>query len=261
MNFQSKPTPFPAMRGGRARRAGFTLVELLAVVLVISILMTVGVMGVRNLSAGKSTTAAIASIEGLFDEARLLAIGKGTDARVLVDVDDPKKGENYLRRVIIAYRHVDNNGEVSKNWVLANRGYQIPQSVYFSRLLSSRNHAGTSGASGAPLEEEEMRFYVVDNDNEAKAVSGTKTDWNGKYVYYEFNSEGICQSPGASFIVGSGMRRPGADDPMITGGAERDFTGLVVWQNGRTSLFRSPSQMEAGSSELPTMGTPENRKF
>jgi len=241
------------MRGGWDRQAGFTLVELLAVILVISILMTVGVMGVRNLAGGKSTTAAIASIEGLFEEARLLAIGKGTDARVMIDVDDPDKKENYLRRVVIAYLHVDNKGEVTDDWVLANRGYQIPQGVYFSRELSAEDHAG----AGTALKEENMRFYVVDDNNRARAVSRTKTDWNGEYVFYQFNSEGICQSPGASLIVGSGVLRPGDEKPRVTGSAGRDFTGLVVWRNGRTSLFRSPSQMEVGSSNLPSKGNPE----
>ena len=74
MNFQTNPTPSLAGRVGWHRPTGFTLVELLAVILVISILMTVGVMGVKNLSGGKSTTAAVASVEGLFEEARLLNI-------------------------------------------------------------------------------------------------------------------------------------------------------------------------------------------
>lgn len=253
MSFQRNPRPSLALRAGWRRPTGFTLVELLAVILVISILMTVGVMGVRNLSGGKSTTAAVASVEGLFEEARLLAVGKGTDARVLVDVDDPDKKENYLRRVVIAYRHVDNNGQVTNNWVLANRGYQLPQGVFFSRDLSSQDHAG----SGTNLEEESMRFYVLNDKNEASPVSSTKSDWNGDYVYYQFNSEGICQSPGASFIVGSGVLPPGDRQPRIASSAGRDFTGLVVWRNGRTSLFRSPSQMEVGSNSLPSKGNPE----
>ena len=32
-------------------------------------------------------------------------------------------------------------------------------------------------------------------------------------------------------------------EPKVTGGAERDFSGLVIWRNGRSSLFRSPTQM------------------
>ena len=239
MNFRTKIRTSTGSRRAGAHGAGFTLVELLAVILVISILMTVGVMGIRNLAGGKGTSTAVASVEGLFEEARLIAIGKGTSARVLVDVDDSDNAANYLRRVVIAYRHIDNNGEMTSQWVLANRGYTLPTGVYFSREFSSEDHAGT----GNSMSEEGMSYFMVDKDNVARAVSTKKTDWNGDYVFYEFNSEGICQVPGASFIIGSGAMRPGAEKPKVTGSASRDFTGLVIWRNGRTSLFRSPTQM------------------
>lgn len=235
-------------------RRGFSLVELLAVILVVSILMTVGVMGVRNLAGGKSTAAAVASVEGLLEEARLIAVGKGTNARLLVDVDDPEKKENFLRRVVIAYQHVDTDGELTDEWVLANRGYQLPQGVYFSQKFSSEDHAGTSGGGGTALTPESMNFYVLDANNSPRAVSRTATDWNGDYVFYEFNSEGICQTPGASMIIGSGVLRPGEREPKVTAGAERDFSGLVIWRNGRSSLFRSPTQM---GSELESIRSNE----
>ena len=210
--------------GRRAAAGGFTLVEMLAVILVISILMTVGVMGIKNLSRGKSTQAAVAAAEGLFEEARLAAVGRGTTARVLINTDEnKKKSPEFLRRILVAYKDPTNN-----QWVLANRGYLIPEGVYFSREFSKKDFAGAR----TDLDTENMTF--------------PQSDYSGEYTYYEFNSEGVCKSPGASFIVGAGIRPPGGD-PRVTG-KERDFSGFVVWRNGHTSKFRSPSQMQLPSS-------------
>ena len=218
----------PAVLTGRRRPAGFSLVELLAVILVISILMTVGVMGIRNLVAGKSTASALASAEGLFDEARLIAVGRGTTARVLVHTDaDKAANTDYLRRVLIAFRPLKDDGTVdTATWELANRGLLLPDGVYFSREFSKKDHAG----AGDILDEENFTF----------AQSG----YSGKYSFYEFNSEGVCTTPGASFIVGGGVRAKNAPAPRVGGGATRDFAGFVVWRSGRTSIFRSPDQME-----------------
>lgn len=217
-------------RGG-SRPAGFSLVELLAVILVISMLMTVGVMGIRNLAGGKSTAAAVANAEGIFDEARLIAVGKGTTARVLVFTDeDEKDSAEYRRRILIAHRPLNADGTVDgTKWTLANRGYTLPDGVYYSTEYSKKDHAG----GGGELDEETFTFT-------SKAYTGT-------YAYYEFNSEGVCTTPGASFIVGAGVR-PQDGEPRVTSSAARDFSGFVVWRNGRTSLFRSPDQMELPSN-------------
>ena len=52
---------------------GFTLVEILTVIAIISVLMTAGAIGLGNLTAGKGTASAIATAESLFEEARTIA--------------------------------------------------------------------------------------------------------------------------------------------------------------------------------------------
>jgi hypothetical protein len=69
-----------------------------------------------------------------------------------------------------------------------------------------------------------------------------KKDYAGDYLYYEFNEEGICTTPGASFVIGAGAR-PVGQAPRVTGSAKRDFGGFVVWRNGRTSTFRGPDHL------------------
>ncbi len=208
-------------------RSGFSLVEIITVIAIISVLMTAGAIGLGNLTAGKGTSTAIATCESLFEEARMIAVSKRCKARVIVDVDNPTS-ETYLRRVAIVHEQVDNQGVVvpSGNWVLASRAYIMPTGTFFSQTYSQ-------AADGTAIPEDTL-------------TSGVTTSYQGNWAYYEFNGEGICSSPGARFIIGAGARAPGGE-PKITKAAEKDFAGLVIWRNGRTSSYRSPEQMNITS--------------
>jgi prepilin-type N-terminal cleavage/methylation domain-containing protein len=203
---------------------GFSLIELLVVILIISILLTLGAVGLKGLG-GKGVTSGVATAEAVFDEARAIAVGKGTKARVLVDVDDPQDNENYKRRMIVVYEELDDQGEpVKDKWVMSSRAVMLPEGTFFSETFSKKNHE--QGGDGV----------------EDFALSTNKQAYDGKYLFYEFNSEGISSTPGTSFIIGSGTR-PQGDQPRVTGQGKRDFAGFIVWRNGRTSLFRGPDEI------------------
>jgi type II secretory pathway pseudopilin PulG len=204
------------------------MVELLAVIAIMSVLLTMGAIGLGGISGGKSVGSAVANTEALFAEARSIATGKATKARVLVKIGDPGDKENYLRRILIAYQEVNpvTSEPVEDSWILSSRGYLLPEKVFFSRTYSrAENNAGLN----------EMTLTASNNVHQTYA---------GEYAYYEFTSGGICTTPGASFIVGSGVLRPGTDEPIVSGSAKRDFGGFVIWRNGNTSMFRSPEQMQ-----------------
>ncbi|MBB5352601.1 prepilin-type N-terminal cleavage/methylation domain-containing protein [Haloferula luteola] len=214
------------------RTSGFTLVELLVVVLIISILLTLGASALKG-AGGKGVTTAVATSEAIFEEARSIAIGKGTTSRVLVDINNVRS-ETYLRKILVAFQKLDDDGEpMEGNWELSSRGFTFPDGVFFSKEFSKK--AFQSG--GAQLDE--------------MTLSGVSPLFNGRYIYYEFNSEGICttglsstgdyQSP--SFVVGHGARPAGQPDPRTTSEGRRDFGGFVVWRNGATSMFRDASQI------------------
>jgi len=218
------------------RSRGFTLVELLVVTLIISILLTVGSVAFRG-AGGKGVTAAMATTEALFDEARSIAVGKGTRSRVLVDIDDANS-DTYLSRIVVAFEELDDEGNpVADSWQLVGRGYKLPDKTYFSREYSKRDHEGGSG------------------DIQEMTLSGVSGLYEGRYLYYEFNSEGICTTglastgdySGPSFVVGSGAR-PKGQGPKVTGDGKRDFGGFVIWRNGSTSIFRSPDQILGGAT-------------
>jgi prepilin-type N-terminal cleavage/methylation domain-containing protein len=212
------------------RPRGFSLIELLAVIAIISILMTVAAIGVGGVLGGKGTGTGVAMSEAVFDEARAAAVSKRTRSRVLIDITDPKNRDNYLRRMFVIYEELDDSGLPEKdNWVVASRAIFLPDATYFSRDYSLKDHSGAGGGL------------------EQMTLSNVNRTFQGEYLYYEFNGEGICATPGASFIIGAGARNPGDPKPMITASTKRDFGGFVIWRNGRTSIFRSPEQMNLPS--------------
>ncbi|MCW1921826.1 prepilin-type N-terminal cleavage/methylation domain-containing protein [Luteolibacter arcticus] len=203
---------------------GFSLIELLVVILIISVLLTLGAVGLKGIG-GKGVSSAVSTAEAVFDEARAIAVGKGTRSRVLMDINDPQSTDNYKRRMLVVYEELDAQGEPIKDqWVMSSRPVTLPEGVFYSQSFSKKEHEKGTG------------------DIENFALTTNKQTFDGNYLYYEFNSEGICTSPGASFIIGSGTR-PQGDQPRVTGDAKRDFAGFIVWRNGRTSLFRGPDEI------------------
>ncbi|MDP4624606.1 MAG: hypothetical protein NWT08_05640, partial [Akkermansiaceae bacterium] len=190
-----------------------------------------------NIGSGKNTSSAIATCESLFDEARVIAVSKRCRARVMVKAD-AATDDDYLQRVVVIHQEIDADGNPvgtfdendnpnGVSWVLSSRGYIMPKGVYFSEDLS------------------------LDEDGDSPktfTLSDSKADFNGNYFFYEFNAEGICTNPGASFVIGAGRRSIG-QEPKTT--KERDFKGFVIWRNGRTSSYRSPGQI-TGVDSLST---------
>lgn len=210
----------------KSHHTGFSLVELLVVILIISLLLTLGAGVMNGISKGNNMGSAVATSEAIFDEARAIAVGKGTTAKVLVDINDPQNEDTYLRRLVVVYQELDpQTGEPMPNqWSIASRGLTMPEKIYFSQEFSKKDHKNGGGK--------------LDEFN----LTTDKALYAGKYLEYNFNSEGICTTAGASFVIGSGVR-PLGQEPKTTGQGKREFGGFVIWRNGRTSLFRDPDQI------------------
>jgi prepilin-type N-terminal cleavage/methylation domain-containing protein len=212
---------------------GFSLVEMLVVIAVITILMTAGAIGLGNMG-GKSVTSAVASAESLFDEARSIAISQHTRARVLVALDLTNNPEENLRKMVVVSEQLNPDGTpIADSWILSNRGILLPDKVFLSQTYSMSDQAAK---------------VAFDSSSEMTLSSPSfKSAHVGKYRFYEFNAEGICTTPGASFVIASGARGASStsatERPRLTASAQRDFGGFVIWRNGRTAVFRSPEQI------------------
>jgi len=214
---------------------------MLVVIAIMSILMTAGAIGLGGMG-GKGVTSGVASAESLFDEARSTAVGQRINARVLIAKDLTNNIGDNLRRILILSEELNADGTRRLNadltpkldkWVVSSRGALLPDQTFFSQIYSK----GESGSGN-----------VKDMDLPTPTGKTASTySYAGKYYYYEFNQEGICTTPGATFILGSGARKANAgaaDKPRVTASGKRDFGGFVVWRNGRTSVFRSADQMK-----------------
>lgn len=222
---------------------GFTLVEMLVVIVIVSILMTAAAIGINGLGA-KTVTSAVSQAEALFDEARATARSRSLRACVLVAKSLNDNPTDDLRRIVIAYERVDPlTGEPlaapdeEPEWEISSRGALLPEKVYYSEQLSKLDHEAGSGLIPT------VTLNLV------------KSSYRGEYYMYQFNSEGVCLISGSSFVIGSGARNQAESSvlapPVVTSAGRRDFGGFVVWRNGGTSLFRNPDQI---SELLPATG-------
>lgn len=224
-------------------RQGFTIIEMLMVIVIVSILMTLGAVGLNNLG-GKGVSGSVSNAEALFEEARLTAISRNIRSCVLVARALNGSPADDLRRIVVAYEEIDpTTGEPTAGpneeprWEISGRGILLPDRVYYSELLSKLDHEAGTG--------------TIDT----VTLSYGKTAYQGEYFIYRFNGEGVCATPGISFVIGSGSRniaQPATTaPPVVTASAKRDFGGFVLWRNGGSSVFRSPSQV---SGNLPSVG-------
>jgi prepilin-type N-terminal cleavage/methylation domain-containing protein len=236
----------------------FTLVEMLVVIAIISILMTAGSIGLSGMG-GKGVTSGVATAESLFDEARTTAVSRNLRACVLVAKELDNKSAEDLKRIIVAFEEIEtdtkkpeygqpvNPSGANPKWMLSSRGTILPDQTFFSEKLSKQNHSGSSG-----MIEEISDSRLLDA---AGKPLKARSPFKGDYYIYEFNSQGICKTPGASFVIGNGARNLNMSSseqaPRVMASGKRDFGGFVIWRNGRTSVFRSPDQI---SQSLPGTG-------
>ncbi|MGJ8671953.1 prepilin-type N-terminal cleavage/methylation domain-containing protein [Rubritalea sp.] len=210
---------------------GFTLVELLVVLVIISVLMGVGASVMKSATTAQGVSTAVPIAEGVFNEARTLAKSRGLHTRVVIpfgaDQDNHDKNFRYLG---IVEQEVNSSGEpqyngdsaVFKNR-LSSRGKSLPGKTFFNANLSS------------PINQESYQI-----PGESSAV---------QCYYYEFNAEGYLvdadstSGPSGSVVIQSGRMAPHDTQPKALNSNSRDAGGFAIWKRGSTSIYRSVDQI------------------
>jgi prepilin-type N-terminal cleavage/methylation domain-containing protein len=209
---------------------GFSLVELLAVMTIIAVLLSLASVGISKIGKGQGITSGIALAEGLVSSARSIAKGKGTTARLIIHSElndnDPTERSRYRRLMMVVYHEIDpETGVESQTWSRSGVPVFLPEQVYFSA--------------------ERSRKEVVTGDEWSKdrfQLSNDPSDSADCY-YIEFNSQGICTTPGASFVFENGAR-PNNEERTVLG-KTRNIGGFVIWRNGSTSMIRDIDQIDS----------------
>jgi len=226
-SFSQKSQP---RSGYSAVAPAFTLIELLVVITLITVLLTVGAMGLKNMAQSSGVSSGVPIAEAVFSEARNLAKGTARPTRVLIhgqqDSQDEYHRKRFLRYMAIAQEALDEDGNViDGQWEVSSKGVNLPKGVFFSQMLSER--AGVALPSKMTIE--------------LPGRSSTAC------FYYEFNAEGLINNPlpendrVPAFVIVSGSLPPGKDEPIIRG---KNIGGFVIWRTGRTSIFRHPDQID-----------------
>jgi prepilin-type N-terminal cleavage/methylation domain-containing protein len=224
-------------RQARMRANGFSLLELLVVISLIAVLMTVGSFGIKNFSKASGVSSGVPIAQGVFAEARALAIEKGTNTRVMMHCDnrtDSLNRERNLRYMVVQFED-DKETEVTTDdeWVTASKGVKLPEGVYYSVDLSNLGDAPNTTQSSSKLPGGQSQVCRT----------------------YDFNSQGIITQPAPDgndvprFVIRAGSLAPGQSKPKaVSGAGERNAGGFVIWRNGRTSVFRHTDQINSNSN-------------
>ncbi len=214
-----------------AARSGFSLVEMLVVLVIISTLIGVGARVMKNATSAQGTDTGATIAENVFSEARSLAQSSGAAARVVIYKGGGKgeMREKHLRYMGIVRQKLEESTGASdgstgafqwSNQLIA-RGVSLPQNVFFNANLS-----------GDPPE------MMV-------KIPGSKRPES--CYYFEFNSEGMlvnnANTTPAAFVVQAGTLYPADNEPREIRKGSRDAAGFAIWKRGNTSLFRNPSQI------------------
>ena len=227
---------------GADRAAGFTLVELLTVMVIVSILLSVAAVGIARIDRGQKTTTSVTLIEALASEARAIAIGEGTRTRLMIhnDLSDTENPGRYLRYFVIAAEEKDETGEVEdgggSRWRITSRGTLLSDGVFFDHELSKVASSKISAAN--PSDDSSFTGFGEWQEGRIDFPGAPRAEQDA--YYYEFNPEGICVhedslSPGGVIILSEGNSGGPGRDPILN---DSNKAGFVIWRNGSSSIYR-----------------------
>jgi prepilin-type N-terminal cleavage/methylation domain-containing protein len=206
-------------------KTGFTLVELLAVIAVITLLAGLAATGFRShdgLRLRSAQEILIAQVQA----ARNLALARNASARLLIDAGNDR--ENGRRRLAIAVKS-DTGG--AADWEVVGSASELPDGT--AVLVDDGGApASTIGGSGGS------------NDPPAKlpgsSLQAPESMRSRDWYYLEFDAAGTCEeNAGAILVVGSALH----DGTRWTRKNASLIRGVMIRRAGHASAFDDPSHI------------------
>ena len=190
-------------------KQGFTLIELMAVILIIALLSAVSLPALKNVTTVSGKKGAISSTLGIFSQARSLAISQGQP--VYIAFTDHTALEKYRNRAFAIYQQT----EGTSNIVAVSRWNLLPEGTAF------RNEPQSIFGSNQTLD-----FPVP------KELSGSGTTANLKYI--QFDETGAVAMPTQSDQLNLYIF-----EGYVSEGGEEVFTSRAgqVAEEGRAALY------------------------
>jgi len=226
-------------------KKGFTLIEMLVVIAIISML-SVGISMLNMSDSSQSIYSAQQSMMTAFYEARLTALQKQTDVRIIIyrGPDITRK----LRQVGVIYKVMGNN-DMPLGWAALDDGFIMPKNVIFvppdgdfdafvklgkdvkrEEVFKSTFNNGYTGA-----------YEVVNISVFPSRQPESLTEGSGDWYSYTFSSDGLSLNPGA-FIILSPAKLDAQDLYVI----DNPFAeiGFIIRRIGNTIPFAGYDEME-----------------
>jgi len=245
-------TALPLQRPPRpALRSGFTLVELMVVILIISLMFGIVMASFSGNDESQGVDSAVSRLTGAFNLAQTTALTRSQKTRVLIHAD-PDVREKFLRQILIL---VETEPDV---WEVYADGQTLPSGVYYSPALSS---APTDVApklktwrvgiddrsfevSANPPAPQPANDYSLSNEGgltvDALSHSLTADTW---YIY-EFNPNGTAADSGARVAVVPAILQ--ATEKLLIRHPEAG-DGFVLFRAGKAMQFQVPAHLLEGN--------------
>ena len=184
------------MRFSFKSNQGFTLIELMAVIVIIALLSAVSLPALKNITTISGKKGAISTSLGIFSQARSLAISQGKP--VYIAFADSSATEKYRNRSLAIYQQTEGTSNIIavSRWNFLPEGTAFrnePQSLFGSsetlnfpvpQELSGGTTANLkyiqfdeTGAVALPTQTDQLKLYIFEGyvDKEGKEVFTSRT--------------------------------------------------------------------------------------